>query len=360
MNKHAQHLFCTLQQLFTSRHQRANFTAIVALFLRGDGNPYLRSSSDKSPSALSRFLNHYSWNARAVIRAARRHAVESLFATYAKRRGRRPKLLVMLDLTTLEKTGRFRQLELVRVLNKKRGLHVVVMYLVAGPLRFTWAFRVWRGQGEASASKLAVALLRSLPYSLKERFDLLVLADGGFGNTPFLEGVRKLGLCAVVGMRQDRRLDDGRHLNEVRTGERVTPTQLSYPVTVARYCLKRNGKRETRFVVATFSAKGQVIARWGKRRWCIEAFFKTAKSRFGLARFAQQTWLGSLRFLLLCFLAFALAQYKTWTLPKGVHPAWQSLAQDLRRALMPDLVRAELLAELKRLPPQLQTSEALT
>lgn len=351
MNKHAQELFCTLQQLFTSRHQRASFSALIALFLKGDGCAHLGHSSSKSSAALSRFLNHYTWSARAMIRTARQHALQSLFGYYRQRRGRRPRLLVMVDLTTLEKAGRFSKLGLLRVLNKKRGLHLVVMYLVAGPLRFPWAFRVWRGKGEASASELAVRLLRTLPCELKARFDVLVLADGGFGNTPFLEGVRQLGLHAVVGMRQDRHLDDGRQLNEVRSGERVTPTRLSYPVTVARYRLRCNGKQETRFIVATFVARGTVIARWGKRRWAIEAFFKTAKSRFALSRFAQQTLLGTLRFLLLSLLAFTLTQYQTWTLPKGAHPAWQVLARDLRRSLLPRLVRTELLAELARLPP---------
>ena len=28
---------------------------------------------------------------------------------------------------------------------------------------------------------------------------------------------------------------------------------------------------------------------WGRRRWQIEGFFKTAKHRFGLHRFGQQT-----------------------------------------------------------------------
>jgi hypothetical protein len=164
----------------------------------------------------------------------------------------------------------------------------------------------------------------------------------------------------VVGMRQDRRLDDGRHLKEVRSGERVTPSQLSYPVTVARHHLRRKDEQETRFIVATFTARGVIIARWGKRRWAIEAFFKTAKGRFALSRFAQQTLLGSLRFLVLSFLAFALTQYKTWTLPKDVHLAWQSLAQDLRRLLLPHLVRTELLAELACLPPHPPSSAKLT
>lgn len=241
MNKHAQRLFCTLRELFASRHQRANFTAMLALFLKGDGCPYLRHSSSKSPAALSRFLNQYAWNARSLIRHTRVAALQSLFAYYRQRRGRRPRLLVMIDLTSLEKCGSFEKLGLMRVLNKQRGLHVVVMYLVVGPLRLPWAFRVWRGRGEASMSELALALLRSLPQSLKKRFSVLVLADGGFGNKTFLEGVRKLGLPAVVGMRCDRRLEDGRQLKNTRSGERVVPTGLSFQVTVARYRLKRQG-----------------------------------------------------------------------------------------------------------------------
>lgn len=123
---------------------------------------------------------------------------------------------------------------------------------------------------------------------------------------------------------------------------------------MARYRLPRKGKLETGFVIATLSANARVISRWGKRRWSIEAFFKTAKSRFAPARFAQQTYLGVLRLLLLSLLAFILTQYKTWHLPKGSHPAWQPLAQELRRLLLPLLVKAELLAELERLKPHLE------
>jgi hypothetical protein len=270
MNQHAQALFCRLQTLFVTPYQRASFKALLALFLRGDGRPHPSYSHSKSPSALSRFLNQYRWNTRGIIRQARQAMLKSLFATYARRRGRRPRLLVIIDLTTLEKAGRFQQLSLVRILNKKRGLHVVGMYLMVGPLRVPWSFRVWRGKGEASASVLALKLLRQLPQPLKQRFQVLVLADGGFGNTLFLEGVHKLGLDTVVGMRGDRCLEDGRQAGEVRSGEIITPTGLSFPVTVARYDLKRRGKRETRVVVATFAAKGAIISRWGKCRWRIE------------------------------------------------------------------------------------------
>lgn len=324
----------------------------MALFLRADGRPFLRHASSKSASALSRFLNRYAWNARALIRHTRTAAITSLLEHYAHRRGRRARLLVMLDLTTLEKAGRFEQLGLVRVLNKKRGVHLVVMYLIAGPLRLPWGFRVWRGKGEASASEVALSLLHSLPQVLLQ-LSPLVLADAGFGNNTFLAGVKRLGLDTVVGMRRDRRLEDGRAISEARSGEVVMLLGLPFAVTVARYYLPRDGRRETRFVVATFVATARVISAWGRRRWRIEAFFKVCKGCFGLERFAQGTRLGVYRFLLLSLLAFTLTQWQAW----GVHgswPDWGEMALTTRRSLLPELVLRELLAELERLRPFLE------
>jgi hypothetical protein len=242
VNNHARGLFCTLVDLYASSCQQESFKVLMALFLRGDGRPHPTYASGKSASALSRFLNRYAWSARALTRHVRSAAISSLFGYYAHRRGRRSRLLVMLDLSTLEKTGRFEQLGLVSVLNKKRGLHLVVMYLQAGPLRFPWAFRVWRGRGEASPSELALSLLKSLPKAFR-RFKPLVLADAGFGTTTFLVGVKRLELDAVVGMRCDRRLQDGRSVSQARSGEQVILLGLPFPVTIARYHLPRDGGR---------------------------------------------------------------------------------------------------------------------
>lgn len=354
MNKHAQVLFCTLVNLFTTPHQQQSFRALMALFLRGDGRPEPAHAVGKSESALSRFLNRYAWSAAALARLARRAAVESLLAYYATRRGRRARLLVMLDLTTLEKAGRFERLGLVSTLHKKRGLHLVVLYRVAGPLRLPWGFRVWRGKGEASPVDLALALLRTLPKALL-RFSPLVLADGGFGSNEFLTGVKRLNLDAVVGVRRDRRLEDGRRISQARSGERVTPTGLPFPVVAARFYLPREGGRETRYALATFTATGRVIARWGRRRWRIEAFFKTAKSRFGLARFAQATRLGAYRYLLLSLLAFTLTQWHVWESP-GEWPDWGAAATTARRELVPDIILAELTTQLELLRPYLEAA----
>lgn len=375
MNNHARQLLCTqgrtlrVSQFFSSPYQRRSFRILIALFqgrtlrVGADGRPHLSHAATKSASALSRFLNSYRWNARAIIRQTRRAAIDSLFAYYATRRGRRPRLLVMLDLTTLEKAGRFVDLGEIRTLNKKRGLHLVMMYLVAGPLRLPWALRVWRGRGSRSACELAVALLRTLPSRLTRRFRVLVLADSGFGSVEFLEAVHALEFDVVVGMGRSRRTTDGRALPRLRTGERVRLRGMSFPVTVARYRVRRREGLETRFVVATFVASGRTLSRWGRRRWRIEGFFKTAKGRFGLARFAQGTKLGVYRFLVLSLLGFVLSQWRVWSTPSGVWPAWGAVATALRRLLLPDpanptlVVRAELLLELERLRPHLETAE---
>jgi len=79
---------------------------------------------------------------------------------YEESRGRRPFLQVIVDLTTLEKRGKFKEFEnLISVYNGKRGLHMVVLYLVVGRWRIPWGFRVWRGKvcrGEAPHGELYV------------------------------------------------------------------------------------------------------------------------------------------------------------------------------------------------------------
>lgn len=109
-----------------------------------------------------------------------------------------------------------------------------------------------------------------------------------------------------------------RGAGSVRSGERVVPTKLPFPVTVGRCWLKRDGKQEVRVVVATFCTSGRTVSRWGRHRWRIAGFFKTAKHRFGLARFAQGTARGMYRFLVLSLLAFVLSQWGAGSTPARV------------------------------------------
>lgn len=116
-------------------------------------------------------MNEYGWPTRAVIRATRKHVLKQLLK-YAPV-GKRPHLQVIIDLTTLEKRGKFKAFaKLIQILHGKRGLHIVVMYLVVGTWRVPWAFRPWRGKDkEGVRGKLPPAHFRTVtPAQLVKRF----------------------------------------------------------------------------------------------------------------------------------------------------------------------------------------------
>jgi len=349
---HAQGLVYTLLNLMPTLYQHDSLQVVLGLFLEAQGHPLPQHSQTKSASALSRFLNEYNWPTRAVIRAARSAALEQILSQ--RRLGRRPVLQVIIDLTTLEKTGKFKALEgLVRVYHSKKGLHLVVLYLVVGQWRVPWSFRVYRGKNTPSPAQLGLRLLRGLPKILTERFQVLVLADTAFGSIEFLEGVRGMKYHAVVGVRKDRKLTDRRTVQQVkRRGQQVQLTGVSFPVHLSWVWLKRDdGKREQRFVISTKPMKGTTIARWGKRRWQIEGWFKTAKHRFGLHRFGQGTQKGVFRWLVLSLIAYLLTHWTYLSTGGDTLPDWGESAQLALETFFPQLVLLLLLIQIQRLQP---------
>lgn len=121
---HAQELVYILESLIPSTYQQETFNAMLGLFLEAKGYPLPQHSQTKSPSALSRFLNLYDWPTRKIIRTTRKRIIQEILSFCPK--GRKPQLQVILDLTTLEKCGKFKAFEdLIRVYNGKRGLHLV-------------------------------------------------------------------------------------------------------------------------------------------------------------------------------------------------------------------------------------------
>jgi len=167
-------LISTLKQLMPTIYQQETLESLLGLFLEGRGNSLPHHCSTKSESAISRFLNHYKWSTRSLIRHVRSFLI-NLIQTQRKK-GRKLTLQVILDLTTLEKVGKFSHLQdLVRVYNHKKGLHIVVMYLVLGNWRFPWSFRIYQGKGTASPSQLAQKLLNTLPSTLTKSFQIYVL-----------------------------------------------------------------------------------------------------------------------------------------------------------------------------------------
>jgi hypothetical protein len=352
---HARKLVYDLLNLMPSTHQRASLKTMLALFLRARGMALPEYAQRKSASALSRFLNLYDWPTRAVIRTLRREVSKTLLER--RKAGRRPILRAIVDLTPLEKSGEFEGLgDLFRVLNKKRGLHLAILYVELDGWRIPWGFRLWRGKGGASPGALALKLLRSLPRELTARHEVMVLADSAFCGVEFLRGVRRLGHHVVVGVRKDRLLADGTRLErmgrrrggERRGGEKAWLEGLEeLPVYVASYWLKRDGGRERRFVLSTKALSPKHIVRWGKRRWRIEGFFKTAKGRFSLDRFGQGTKLGVYRYLVLSLVAYLLAHWGYLSQERAGLPRWGEAARTILEEVLAETVIEDLLVEIE-------------
>ena len=162
--------------------------------------------------------------------------------------------------------------------------------------------------------------------------------------------MRRRRWIAVVGMRHNRKLTDGRHLKQLyrqaKRGVQVNLVDLPFPVTVAWFWLKRaEGKRELRFVVSTAPYSGAYLVRLGRRRWAIEGFFKTIKHRFGWHKFGQSTRLGLYRWLLLAIVAYFLAYwtYLAWELPQL---DWRAVARLALEQLFPALLWLILLRQI--------------
>lgn len=101
------------------------------------------------------------------------------------------------------------------------------------------------GLGTPSPAQLGLKLVKRLPQSLTERFQVIILADTAFGSKEFLHGILKLKYHAVTGVAISRKLTDGRILRHLhQPGQQVYLVGLKFPVTVSWYYLKReNGKR---------------------------------------------------------------------------------------------------------------------
>lgn len=349
----AQELLKLISESMPTVYQQETLQSIIALFLEGQGHSLPHHCTTKSESAISRFFNHYQWSTRSVIRLVRQHILNLILSLFP--RGRKPTLQVILDLTTLEKTGKFPKLgDLVRVYHGKKGLHIVVIYLVVGNWRFPWSFRVYRGKDTPSPSKLALKLLKTLPSILIERFELLVLGDTAFGTVNLINQVRssQFNHHAVVGIPKSRTLIDGRKVTEIKSrGQQVYLKDLDIPVYLSWVWLKRDGKREIRYVISTKPMKGTTIARWGRRRWQIEGFFKTIKHRFSLHRFGQKTLLGVYRWLILSFISYLLAYWVYLHLGNNDNLDWFNSAQNALILLLPHILLLSLLNQLDTLIP---------
>ncbi len=106
--------------------------------------------------------------------------------------------------------------------------------------------------------------------------------------------------------------------------------------------------------------KASTISWWGKRRWLLEGWFKTAKHRFGLHRFGQGTLLGVYRWLVLSLISYVLAHWAYLSTASGEKPLrfaiasknlpdWGQAAEIAFQAIFPQLVVLLLLQDIERL-----------
>lgn len=243
--EHAQGLVYSLLCLMPSTYQKASLKALLGLFLEAQGHALPAHTPVKSPSSLSRFLNRYTWSTRSLIRTTRQVVLQQI-ATHLPHANTPVRILI--DLTSLEKTGKFWHLSTptadpqtpdpwVRFLNHKPGLHWVVLYLVVGEWRVPWSFRVWRGKGYASPAQLVRKLLATVPKSLLTARVVIVQADTEFGTVEFFNAVHQRSWRPGIGLRRNRTLQDGRCLKDLyhhaKRGLQVYLKDIDLPLTVS-------------------------------------------------------------------------------------------------------------------------------
>jgi hypothetical protein len=106
-------------------------------------------------------------------------------------------------------------------------------------------------------------------------------------------------------------------------------------------------------LILSQTMKGKTIARWGKRRWQIEGFFKTVKHCFSLHRFGQKTLIGIYRWLILSFVSYLLAYWIYLHLGNYDNLDWFYSAQQALIRLLPHILLLSLVKQLETVIPWL-------
>ncbi len=88
-------LLSTLKDLMPTIYQKETLESIIGLFLDGQGNAVPHHCQTKSESAISRFLNHYNWSTRSLIRTIRSFILNLVLSE--RRKGRKPILQVIIE-----------------------------------------------------------------------------------------------------------------------------------------------------------------------------------------------------------------------------------------------------------------------
>ena len=304
-NQHTNSLLKKLEALLWNSREVRVFRALLALFLDCNLRTTLQNIKGFSASTASRFF-------------ACEHAPDEVFWAelnewqrqqlyQVPRRGRRGDVVLKLDLTCIEKTGK--RIPFARVFNRAYGIQLVVLHVCFGGLSFPLAYRIYQGKGKETPVDLALELLEQFPAS-SWLAKTVVLADAGFGSREFITGCWDLGFTRLlVGVRCDRKLSDGRKLAQLKQrGERVVLHDLAEQPLWASWCdVKRDKGKKRFYVVSTFAAGGAYLARRYRKRWLIESFFDSVKHDFGLKEARLRTHTGIRLWIFFACLAYSFA-----------------------------------------------------
>ena len=187
-NQHSHSLLKTLEDLLWNSREVNIFRAIIALFLDCKLRTTLQNLKGISASTASRFLScehvpdRVFWAELASWQRAQFYRLP--------RRGRRGDVVLKLDLTCIEKTGK--QIPFARVFNRRYGIQLVVLHACVGGLSFPLGYRLYLGKGKSTPVDLALELLAKFPAS-QWSSQTVVLADAGFGSAEFIQGCQHLG-----------------------------------------------------------------------------------------------------------------------------------------------------------------------
>jgi hypothetical protein len=295
----------TLAGLLWNEREVRTFRALVALFLSTELRTTLQNIKGLSASTASRFLNCEQVPDEVYWQTLNDWQFKQMYQQLP-RRGRRGDVLLKLDLTAVEKTGK--KIPFARLFNRVFGIQLVVLHACVGGLSFPLGYRIYAGKGQASTVTLALGLLAAFPPSLWSS-RVVVLADAGFGSAEFISGCQTLGFKRLlVGIRCNRKLSDGRRIDALtKRGEQHSLHDLDLPLWLSWCDVKRDQGKQRFFVAATFAASGAYLARRYRKRWLIESFFKSVKHDFGLKEARLRTKTGIKLWIFLACLAFSLA-----------------------------------------------------
>jgi Transposase DDE domain len=311
--KTVQHATSLLQSLNTLLPLKWHycFECILGLFLKPDQRVTLTNIIGVSSSTASRLFQHSAMNLELAWQMLVKWQVELIKASArVKKAGRRPPLYLRVDLTSIEKAGSL--LPFIRLFNRVKGIHIVVLHVSYGDLSFAVGYRIFEAKNKLTPIELALDLLKSWSPRCWGGWDVRLIADSGFISQAFVEQTHKLGFVHVsVGGKNNLVLKDGRHLENCSKGECIELQMVvGLKLWVSWVDLPRlvNGVRVMKrfFVLSTRKGTARTLVRVYGKRWLIESFFKSVKYDFGLNETRLRTEQGMKTWIFMSLLAYAI------------------------------------------------------